>query len=234
MKTLILSSAIALACCLPGFSQDPDKVHKKDTRNEYTHRFIFYAVFEGLFEDGVEDDVLAAMKGRHFHNNFIYACPICTPVYQALQVYEARPELTGYKAEKPKHFGKGLDEEIRKVMLGKDPDARRAAIRELISIYIERRIRSQQLNADQEKQLRTELKALNDKGTEMLKFYQSGWEKRQESMKTARKALEKAGLDEFEVNYAIEGLEARDLGRHYEKWEFCPACSGATLHGVEK
>ena len=234
MKTLLLSGALALLASPLSFAQDSDKVFKEDTRNEYTHRFIFYAVFEGLFEDGVEDDVLAAMKGRHFYTNFIYACPICTPVYQALQVYESRPELTGYKAEKPKHFGKGLDEEMRKVMLGKDSDARRKAIRELVSIYIERRIKSQQLNADQQKQLRTELKALNDKGTEMLKFYQSGWEKRQDAVKTARKALEKAGLDDFEVTYAIQGLEEHALGRHYENWDFCPSCSGATLHSMEK
>ncbi len=148
-------------------------------------------------------------------------------------MYEARPELTGYKAEKPKHFGKGLDEEMRKVMLGKDSDARRKAIRELVSIYIERRIKSQQLNGEQEKQLRTELKALNDKGTEMLKFYQSGWEKTQASVKTTREALKKAGLDEIEVTYAIQGLEEHSLGRHYEAWDFCPSCSGATLHGVD-
>ncbi len=73
MKALLLSGAIALACCLPGLAQDANKVFKQDTRNEYTHRFIFYAVFEGLFEDGVEDDVIAVMKGRHFYSNFIYA-----------------------------------------------------------------------------------------------------------------------------------------------------------------
>src|SRR5262245_43577757 len=58
------------------------------------HRFIFYAVLEGCFEDGLATEDAAQIllrKENEPYAHFVYACPVCTPTIHALEVYRSRP-----------------------------------------------------------------------------------------------------------------------------------------------
>ncbi|MBI3818234.1 MAG: hypothetical protein HY286_06045 [Planctomycetes bacterium] len=60
-------------------------------------QFIFYAVLEGCYQDGLTTQAaeslvrLDAESGQP--KNFIYACPICMPAFDALRVYKTRPKF---------------------------------------------------------------------------------------------------------------------------------------------
>ena len=108
--------------------------HAEERKQAFSkpHKFIFFAVLEGLYEDGVKEKALQAMLGTSLHDNFVYACPICMPVYQALEVYKTRPPLAGDKLGRDT-FGKGLDKETLTNLVDKGAKKRRETIRQLIS-----------------------------------------------------------------------------------------------------
>jgi hypothetical protein len=62
-------------------------------------RSIFLAVLEGLYTDGVSNEVVDAILTRDSTSDrpqpFVYACPICMPAHDALQTYRARPASYG-------------------------------------------------------------------------------------------------------------------------------------------
>ncbi|HEY1490271.1 MAG TPA: hypothetical protein VGF90_04455, partial [Verrucomicrobiae bacterium] len=60
--------------------------HAKDFDDNY--RFIFYAVLEGCYEDGIATtnvDQILLMNTNVGFVHFVYACPICTPTIHALE-----------------------------------------------------------------------------------------------------------------------------------------------------
>ena len=63
----------------------------KDFNDNY--RFIFYAVLEGCYEDGLATtnvDQILLMNTNVGFVHFVYACPICLPTIHALQAYRSR------------------------------------------------------------------------------------------------------------------------------------------------
>ena len=65
----------------------PGSWPKEPSQFDEVHRFIFYAVLEGLYDDGVSNGdvdriLLKGEKEYYFH--FVYACPVCTPTIDAL------------------------------------------------------------------------------------------------------------------------------------------------------
>ncbi len=108
-----------------------------------TSRFIFYAVLQGLYEDGVSNEDIAQIlmrkeKQSYFH--FIYACPICTATIWALETYRARPaHFYGLKSA-ASTFGHGLPADMREQLYSDDPHQRLIAINSLVRSWVARRI----------------------------------------------------------------------------------------------
>ncbi len=78
-------------------------------------QLVFFAVLEGLYEDGVSTDdverILAidpATKQPQYSEHFVGACPLCLPAFDAFQLYRSRPMFYGRKEAIDK-FGPGLD-----------------------------------------------------------------------------------------------------------------------------
>src|SRR5262245_66503155 len=75
-------------------SSDPAAGPPDEEGFDPVHRTIFYAVLEGLYEDGVSNGLVKLMlekdpkTGNFLH--LVYSCPICDPVLDALHVYESR------------------------------------------------------------------------------------------------------------------------------------------------
>ena len=67
-------------------------------------QLVFFAVLEGLYEDGVGTDdvdrILAVdpkTKQPRLEEHFVYSCPLCMPAFDAMVLYRSRPNFYGRK-----------------------------------------------------------------------------------------------------------------------------------------
>jgi hypothetical protein len=162
------------------------------------HRFIFYAVLEGAYEEGLSEETVSILLGEKGTEHFVISCPICDPAYAALRAYQDAPKFTSKKASH-KGFGSGLSKEEKTILSG-PIEERRKFIRTLVSRWIEARFALVNLPEDREKTMRESLQKMSEKGTAILEFFKKGG-------------------------------NGDQLAEAYAGWEFCPSCSGTTLHG---
>ena len=121
------------------------------------HRFIFYAVLEGCYEDGistkdVKQILLVDTNIGPGHVHFVYACPICTPVVHALEAYLSRPEQFSSLKKRTSTFGDGLDAEREQRLFSHQPAERLAVVNSLMQNWVKRRmtqLRLTQLERDE-------------------------------------------------------------------------------------
>lgn len=145
LVSLTLLSLTALA--QQGFGNRLEK-EKFWLHNDRGH-LIFFAVLEGLYSDGVSNEVVAsiipALEGEERHDssrNFVYACPLCKPAFEAFRLYESRPEIQDLKklvgGPRVDTFGKGLSPMLKTKLLSDDDKIRRPALQELVGEWISR------------------------------------------------------------------------------------------------
>jgi hypothetical protein len=168
--------------------------------NEY-HRFVFYAVLEGCYEDGLtagDIDLIIPPDehgGRSMSTNFVYTCPLCHPTFEAFRLYGSRKYFYGQKATRYDTFGQGLDDELKAQLRG-TANERRTAIQGLISRWVERRADLLRMDKAERAGLGLAMKEMKKKGEEAMQRFQQG------------------GNGDY---YA----EA------YKDWKACPICDGA-------
>ena len=141
------------------------------------HRFIFYAVLEGCFDDGLTpEDVSQILLHRPNENayfHFIYACPICTATIQALQTYQSKPErFYGVKNARGT-FGAGLSAELKQQLYSHNANDRLAAINSLIQRWISARMSLLGLSDEQRAQLQSALEEKRKEGMSMLETFKA-------------------------------------------------------------
>jgi len=137
-----------------------------------THRFVFYAVLEGCYEDGLSTDEAAQIlrkDARGGYAHFIYACPLCTPALHALEAYRSRPaRFYGLKAD-ASTFGPGLASDLKQQLDSDLPEARLMAINAMVKRWITARKTMLRLSEPEQKRLEAELDQMREKGTQVLK-----------------------------------------------------------------
>lgn len=138
-------------------------------------RFIFCAVLEGLYEDGVSSRVIDAIipptidgERNRYQYNFVYACPLCHPTYEAMKLYRMRAPFFGLKPGDRDTLGPGLDRTLESELLSEDTAARRAALQRLVMGWIERRFDSLQLSDEERARLYEGIKKGRESGMQML------------------------------------------------------------------
>ena len=187
---------VALLSLLVGLAIARDRPAKPSAFSP-EHREIFYAVLEGLYEDGVSDEVvdriLKVTPGTTQPMHFVYGCPICDPALDAFRAYRARGEWHYKNAGNT--FGPGLNRETR-AALGSEKFADRfQAVQRLIKRWVGARLDKLRLTKDERVQWNGKIEALAQKGNALL-----------ESMRTAGTA---GGLGEMKAcaicNGAVEG-----------------------------
>jgi hypothetical protein len=124
-----------------------------DARDPYA-QMIFFAVLEGLYQDGasneIVDAVLAPGSGGNRLMHFVYACPICSPAADAFRTYRARVEFCCYKVPSPFNtFGPGLDAAVSRRILSGELDQRLQAIDQLVETWVRRRLDSMRLSVQE-------------------------------------------------------------------------------------
>jgi hypothetical protein len=106
-------------------------------------RFLFFATLEGACEDGLPDKALPAIletdeKGRY--RNFVYACPVCSPVVEGLRCYGMRDKYY-YSRKGDPLTGDATSPEVA-ALVGqlKVPGTRGIAIHDLVQRWVRRRM----------------------------------------------------------------------------------------------
>ncbi len=137
-------------------------------------QFVFHAVLEGLYEDGVSDEdvkqiLMRKEKQSYFH--FIYSCPLCNAAIWALEAYLDRPK-SFYGLKRPgSTFGHGLSEAQHAKLFSDEPQERLALINSLVKTWLDRRIKATRLTAKERTTLLSNLETQRKKGMEALKSF---------------------------------------------------------------
>lgn len=142
-------------------------------------QLIFSAVLDGLYWDGVSNEVVDAIctmdEATGWPIHFVYSCPICMPALNACRTYRKRPEFFGQKSPRST-FGNGLSEELKARILSEDLDVRLRAIEELILRWIDARLADLRLTPEESKHFERTLAGFREKGMATLEAYRgSGW-----------------------------------------------------------
>lgn len=201
LLTVSILCGLALSGKLLG--ELPIKNVPQKKKYSHEHRFVFYAVLEGVYEDGISDEAInlivpnpksMADLVHPQRTNFIQSCPLCTPAFDAFCAYKARPVFHGQEASKTDSFGEGLPAATLANLRG-TPSQRRNAIRDLIEKYIARRLEILYLDVEDREDVTLRLRELRNNGHLALKRVKNG-------------------------------AEGEALKKVYADWEFCPNCTG--------
>lgn len=143
---------------------------------EDLNQLIFFAVLEGLYEDGASNDAVDIVLlqerpwdgGGYMH--FVYGCGLCTPALDAFRVYRERPKLS-YKGE-PDTFGTGLEDGIVRQLRSDSIEDRLGAIDGLIRRWVRRRLDRMRLTPEEAADWWERVTIARKKGMELLRSYQ--------------------------------------------------------------
>ena len=141
---------------------------------------IFFAVLEGLYREGVSDSTvdellkLDAETGRPVY--FVYGCPICIPVYDALSVYRTRPV---FYRDKGRRRDFSTTKDLEKSLSVADRTERALGLQKMVFRMLESRLKSQRLTAEERTAWDQLLDAASDEGGKLLENYpeQAAWMK---------------------------------------------------------
>jgi len=158
---------------------------------------IFFAVLEGLYRDGVSNDVVDLILAPDpktgepdMRKNFVYACPLCHPAFEAFRLYRTRNPFLGLKGRKDT-FGAGLDDATIKGLKSPTDEERRAALEKLIQRWVAQRLDSMRLTAEERAEWTRQIDQRRKEGMKQLESFTSG-------------------------------KDSRHAG-----WEVCPSCDGS-------
>jgi hypothetical protein len=148
------------------------------------HRLVYFAVLEGLYTDGVPDDVVEALMIEEEGTPalFVYACPICNPALDAFITYRARPVWTHYKGLHDT-FGRGFPEPSRARALDASKSVRLELLNGMIQGWIARRLESMRLTPDELARWKEGFEVRRKKGMSYLARYQGEGPTRYAGMK---------------------------------------------------
>jgi len=172
--------ALGLASVVPG---GPRWAAKADAYEQH----IYFAVLEGLYADGVSnevvDKIVAIDDQTKYPANFVWACPVCMPAYNAFLAYRARPAFRGYKIPRDT-FGPGLAPPVAARLTSDDLQVRQSELEKLISTWMDRRMESLRLTDDERQEWRTVMEERRKQGMGYLEGYRSSLGGSYASMKT--------------------------------------------------
>lgn len=170
-----MSRALAVACTLGilvvavAATGPSPRTPKPEVRE-----FVFFAVLEGLYRDGVQNDMLDQILPRNkvgaesrTYTHFVYGCPLCMPALNAFLIYRERRGFYGWKGVTDT-FGEGLDEGLRAQLAGNDSKQRMAGIHDLIQRWVHRRLDLMNLDESQRVVWQTALEDARKEGMRML------------------------------------------------------------------
>lgn len=177
---ILLTAAVALTIGALTTANEPSKAKVdekptvvKDWKADPACRLVFFAVLQGLYEDGVSDEVVNNIvppdkKGREkMRHSFVLDCPLCQPAYEAFCVYQSRPRFTD--EDKASSLGKGLPEKTVDGLMSKAVSTRLITLRGPIKRWVENRLVSMKLDTTERQKWWDDIVARAGQGTGTLR-----------------------------------------------------------------
>lgn len=176
---ILLIAALALTASQAASAHEPRKAEAgqkstvvKDWKADPACRLVFFAVLQGLYEDGVSDEVVNSIvppdkKGREkMRHSFVLDCPLCQPTFEAFCAYQARPRFLG--EDRAATLGKGLSEKTVQGLMSKTVSIRLITLRGPIKRWVEARLVSMKLDAGEREKWWKDIMARSGQGTTTL------------------------------------------------------------------
>ena len=173
------SSVIIVLCFLFSASQpiaavQPEEKAVTDWKKDPPCQMVFFAVIEGLYADGVPDDVVDSIVPRKknggdnpLKTSFVMQCPLSQSVYEAFSLYQQRSGFGG--EEKMRNtFGKGLDADFAANLKSSDLRTRLLALRALVRLWVERRLTMMRLTKAEKYEWGGKLQVRGEQGRRIL------------------------------------------------------------------
>jgi hypothetical protein len=137
---LLLALCTALAA-----AELPPAMPPNDQLMDPVHQLVFFAVLEGCYCDGVSNEAVDLILPKNpdtggvvMEHNFVYSCPLCMPVIEALRTYRVRTRFFDKRARDT--FGKGLPAEVMARMAEPERAKRMPALQALIDGWVRARL----------------------------------------------------------------------------------------------
>ena len=96
---LISTPAASAGSKLVEIAKTPAPKKTADWYKDEECRRVFFAVMEGLYRDGISQEIVDLVIGRVESNNleqaFIFRCKLCHACFEAFAVYQRRPAFNG-------------------------------------------------------------------------------------------------------------------------------------------
>ncbi len=137
---------------------------------------IFFAALEGLYRDGVSTEIVAKIleidPTTKYPVNFVWACPICMPVLDALDVYRVRPVFRSEKVP-TNTLGTGLSPVVTEAIEHGDVSVRHEAIKSLLEGWIRTWIEAHRLTPKEQAKFQDLMARGRKQGMDYLENYRS-------------------------------------------------------------
>ncbi|MEW6278107.1 MAG: hypothetical protein AB1758_05750 [Candidatus Eremiobacterota bacterium] len=138
------------------------------------HEFVFFACLEGLYHEGLPDDAVDGLLVRDSQGqlvSFVYACPICHPVYDALALYRQRQVLLGSKSGS-RDFRRDITQAELAELRSQDPARRTAALGALVRKWVDRKVEASRWTPAERAAWDARFEEAREQGERQLKAYQ--------------------------------------------------------------
>jgi hypothetical protein len=138
-------------------------------------RFLFFAVLEGLCEEGLPDELVTEIlekdRAGDKYVHFVYACPICTPTVEAFRAFALRDKFQ-YSRKGEAFFSEcTVPEEILKDLQDGSDERLRKGLHALIERYVQRRMDVLRLTPEERSEWNGRLMAGRKKGMGYLQSF---------------------------------------------------------------
>ena len=206
MKTKLLALTFLCFGAWPAYPAPENPASKRSVawQNDELCQFVFFAVLEGLYRDGVQNEAVDAVIGETIKNkedkmkrHFVFRCELCHATYEAFRVYRARPLFTNAKGAST--FGKGISPEVLKKLSSMEARTRVYAMGKLIRPWIMHRIEETRKTAEEKTAMKKAFMKYVQEGSDLLSAH-------------------KKARDGFYLNWSFYGScqaceAAKDLGK---------------------
>ena len=179
MKSILIT-LLALGLCLPVLAQDklkPDAA-KRDVewQKEEMCQFVFFAVLEGLYRDGIQNEIVDAIIGEKIvkkddkvKTHFVFRCKLCHATYEAFRTYRNRPVFM--QTKEASTFGKGADLNQLKKLRSNDARTRIYAMGALVRPWIMHRIKETRKTPEEKTAMKKRFEKYALEGADLLKTH---------------------------------------------------------------
>ena len=175
-----LITLLALGLFLPVLAQGKPKPEttKKNVewQKEEMCQFVFFAVLEGLYRDGIQNEIVDAIIGEKIlkkddkvKTHFVFRCKLCHATYEAFRTYRNRPAFMQTKGVST--FGKGVDLAQLKKLRSNDARTRIYAMGAMVRPWIMHRIKETRKTPEEKTAMKKQFTKYAQEGSDRLRTH---------------------------------------------------------------